>query len=527
MSRVATPGEQAEPHPGESPALPTSSQVAVIGAGVMGAGIAEVALLAGHPVLLHDAAPGQADRAVGEISRRLETKVARGRLGPAQAAAARDRLRAVRSLGELADAALVIEAVAEALPVKREVFTELAGLVRADCVLATNTSSLSVTAIAAGLPTPGRVLGMHFFNPATRMPLVEIVSGLGTDEHLARLVEATARAWGKRAVRTGSTPGFLVNRVARPFYGEGLRALEQRAADPATIDAVLRESGGFPMGPLELVDLIGHDISEAVTRSVWAAYGYDPRYAPSVRQRMLVEAGRLGRKSGHGVYQYGPDATPPRPLDAPPGTAPIRLEAHGDLGPAAALPDLLAAAGLDIRRIPAARHTRDGYLILPEVTLRLCRGRTATAETAAAGHPVVLFDLALDYADATRIALAPPDGCPPAALAAANGMFHAIGKRTSVIDDTPGMLVTRTVAMLVNEAADALGAGVASAADIDAAMRHGVNYPRGPLAWGDQLGPAWVVDVLEALGREHGDGRYRATPLLRRRALSGRSLRDG
>lgn len=522
MSRFASPGEQVEPHPPRTAALPTSSQVAVIGAGVMGAGIAQVALLAGHPVLLHDVAPGQADRALAEIDQRLTTAVAKNRLEPAQATAARQRLRATHTLTDLADAALVIEAVAESLPVKQRVFTELAQLVRADCVLATNTSSLSVTAIAASLPAPGRVLGMHFFNPAPRMPLVEIVSGLGTDERVAALAEATARAWGKIAVRTGSTPGFLVNRIARPYYGEGLRALEQRAADPATIDAVLRESGGFPMGPLELIDLIGHDISEAVTRTVWEAFGYDPRYAPSLSQRMLVEAGRLGRKSGHGVYQYGPDAAPPRPTDTPPGPRPHQVDAHGDLGPAAALPELLAAAGVEIRHAPG-----DGHLALPDVTLRLCRGQTATAETARAGRPVVLFDLALDYRDATRVALAGPDGCPPHALAAAAGLFHAIGKPTSVIDDTPGMLVTRTVAMLVNEAADALGSGVASATDIDAAMRHGVNYPRGPLAWGDHLGPAWVVEVLEALSREHGDGRYRATPLLRRRALSGRSLRDG
>ena len=224
-----------------------------------------------------------------------------------------------RDLGELARARCVIEAVAEDLAVKQALFADLEKVVAPDCVLATNTSSLSPTAIAAGLSHPGRLVGLHFFNPAPVMRLVEVVSGLATDPAVAAAVTRLAEDWGKQVVQASATPGFIVNRVARPFYAEALRLAEEQAASPATIDAVLTQAGGFRMGPFALMDLVGQDVNEAVTRSVWTAFGYDPRFAPSLLQRAMVEAGWLGRKTGRGWYRYGDDAPPPVP-DAAPGT---------------------------------------------------------------------------------------------------------------------------------------------------------------------------------------------------------------
>ena len=311
------------------PSLDATATVAVVGAGTMGAGIAQVAALAGHRVLLTDAATGRAAQAIDDVRAQLARLAAKGRLDPGSADAAAQRLTPVHDIAALAPAALVIEAAAESLEVKRALFGALEGVVADDCLLATNTSSLSVSAIAAGLRLPGQVAGMHFFNPAPVMPLVEVVSGLDTAGEVAEQVAAAAAGWGKTPVHVGSTPGFIVNRVARPFYGEGLRGLEERAADPATIDAVLRESGGFRMGPLELTDLIGQDVNDAVNRSVWAGFGHDPRYAPSLAQRALVDAGRLGRKTGQGFYRYGPGAPRPEPATAAAAPSPAEVTVTG------------------------------------------------------------------------------------------------------------------------------------------------------------------------------------------------------
>lgn len=293
-------------------ALSKSAVVAVIGAGAMGAGIAQIAAQAGHPVRLLDLQPGAAAQAIARIRSTLAKLAEKGKLTVDAAAAAGERLVAVESHGELAGSALVIEAIVERLDVKRQLFAQLEAFVTADCILATNTSSISVTAVAAGLQHPGRVVGMHFFNPAPLMALVEVVSGLATEPEVAATVHDTALAWRKKPVHTRSTPGFIVNRVARPFYAEGLRLLHEQAADPATIDAVMREAGGFRMGPFELMDLIGHDVNFAVTRSVFEAYFGDPRFAPSLIQQELVNAGRLGRKSGRGFYDYAAGETPPK-----------------------------------------------------------------------------------------------------------------------------------------------------------------------------------------------------------------------
>lgn len=305
--------------PDPATVAPQLSEVAVIGAGAMGAGIAQVAAQAGHLVHLVDARVGAAGLAREQIGGRLERLAAKGRISAADAADAAERIvigpAADGDLAALPQLGLVIEAAAEDLEVKRRIFTTLAEHQPVDVLLASNTSSLSIDAIADGLPGPGRVLGLHFFNPPPVMRLVEVVHGRHTAcEPLAAATELVRR-WGKTPVRCASTPGFIVNRVARPFYGEAQRMVAERIADPATIDLALREYGGFRMGPLELTDLIGQDVNLAVGTSVWEQTDHDPRYAPTALQEDLVTAGRLGRKTGHGIYRYDEagaalDATP-------------------------------------------------------------------------------------------------------------------------------------------------------------------------------------------------------------------------
>ena len=494
--------------------IDASAPIAVIGAGTMGAGIAQVAAVAGHPVLVYDAVPGAAERAVASVRARVAASVAKGRLGIDPA---RLRLDVARALDELAPARCVVEAVAEDLAVKQALFADLEKVVTPGCVLATNTSSLSPTAIAADLSHPGRLVGMHFFNPAPVMRLVEVVSGLATRPEVAAAVTELAQRWGKQVVQAAATPGFIVNRVARPYYAEALRLAEEQAAGPATIDAVLTQAGGFRMGPFALMDLVGQDVNEAVTRSVWTAFGYDPRFAPSLLQRALVEAGWLGRKSGRGWYRYGDGEPPPRPEAAPGRPAPSWVIEHGS----SPLRTFLGRSTAQIR----AGADDDGTVELPGgARLVRCDGRAATALAAERGVPVVVVDRALDDATATGIAVAACDGCPAPALDEAVGLLQAAGLAVYVIDDAPGLVVTRTVAMLVNGAVDARHKGVASAADIDTAMRLGTNYPLGPLAWGQSWGPATVLAVLDALHAWYGDDRYRASALLRRIAAGRGSL---
>lgn len=505
-------------------ALDRNSTVAVVGAGTMGQGIAQVALLAGHRVLLHDALPGRADAAAEGVAARLDRLVAKGRLAPDERAEAVARLVAVDDVAGLAPAALAVEAVVEDLAVKQQLFGRLEDVVAATCLLATNTSSLPVTAVAGALRLPGRLVGLHFFNPAPLLPLVEVVAGAASEPEAVTTAFDTAAAWGKTPVRCTDTPGFLVNRVARPYYAEALRVYEERAADPATIDAVLRESGGFAMGPFALMDLIGQDVNEAVTRSVWEAFGHDPKFAPSLAQRRLVEAGRLGRKSGRGWFPYGhgvpQEEAGPAPHTAPGAPAPPFVTVRGDLGPARVLPELARAAGVEVREEAAETGAvgAAGEVVLPAGTsLHLADGR-------APGVPAVQFDLALDYRSATRIAIAPAPGVHADAVHQATGLFQAMGKQVSVIRDVPGMIVARTVAMLVDLAVDAVSREVASAHDVDTAMRLGVNYPMGPLQWGMLLTPRYVCALLDALHAWYPTGRYAPCPELRRCAATGEGV---
>jgi 3-hydroxybutyryl-CoA dehydrogenase len=517
-------------------AIDPGSIIAVVGSGAMGTGIAQVAAAAGHTVKLFDARPDAADIAVHYIRAMFDRLVEKGKMQADDATAASARLQAVSTLDGVAGAALVIEAITEQLEAKRALFAALEALVTPTCILASNTSAISITAIGAALQRPQRLVGLHFFNPVPLMALVEVVSGLATDCAVAETVFATTLAWGKRPVHAASTPGFIVNRVARPYYGEAMRVAQEQGADPATLDAVMRDAGGFRMGPFELMDLIGHDVNFAVTSSVFAAYFNDPRYTPSVMQQELVNAGYLGRKSGRGFFQYGEGAAAPTVATEPPRAAPAQVTLHGASRLFETIRARATRAGAHVTReagadahVGVARQAGDGdgeaRIEVGEATIFLTDGRSATCRAYESAQPnTVLVDLALDFATAPRIALTRAAQCSDSAYHAAVGFFQACGYAVSPLADVPGMMVMRTVAMLINEAADAVNQGVCSAQAVDVAMEKGVNYPRGPLAWADTLGIALIHTVLHNLADTYGDGRYRISPLIQRKVFAGQTF---
>ncbi|MBS0348248.1 MAG: 3-hydroxyacyl-CoA dehydrogenase PaaC [Proteobacteria bacterium] len=507
-----------------SAALNPSAVVAVVGSGAMGAGIAQVAAAAGHVVKLVDNRPGAAAQAVAAIRAQFARLADKGRIDANAARTASERLIAVEAVAELADAALVIEAIVEDLGAKQGLFRSLEDIVAADCLFGTNTSSISVTAIGAALQRPERLAGLHFFNPAPLMALVEIVSGLATDAAVAETLFATAAAWGKTPVHARSTPGFIVNRVARPYYAEALRILGEGGADCATLDALLRDAGGFRMGPFELMDMIGHDVNFAVTRSVWSAFYNDPRFTPSLIQQELVDAGFLGRKTGRGFYDYREGAERPQPKEAVAQTLPGAITLYGESPAALALADRLHERGVSYTW-GAAGDER--IAAVGEAVVFVTDGRTATRRAAETGIAnLVLIDLALDYHSAPRIALGAAVNCWAPAVGAAIGLLQAAGFAVSRLGDVPGLAVMRTVAMLANEAADAVNQRVCDAAGADAAMRLGVNYPRGPLAWADLVGLPAICAVLANLAQFYGEDRYRVSPLIQQRVLAGRKIHD-
>ena len=480
----------------------------------MGAGIAQVAAAAGHPVLLFDAQPGLADKAKARLAETLEKLVGKGRLTASERDALLACIQPCANISALAPARLVIEAIIEDLAAKRSLFAQLEALVAPEAILATNTSSLSVTEIGAALARPARFAGLHFFNPAPLMPLVEVVASEATAPAVLETLEQLARAWGKSPVRCKDSPGFIVNRGARPFYNEALRFLEEGGADAATIDSLMR-AAGFRMGPLELVDLVGLDVSLAVSRSIAQACGNDARYQPSRLIEEQVAAGHLGRKSGRGFYDYTGE---PKPLAKVlvPGTSPVVVTAHGGLGPAHALLELWRAKGFDILEQPGG----DSCLEVAGVRVALTDGRTAAERSAEDGEAWVVFDLSLDYASGGHIALAASEGA-MAEVSIVAGLFQTLGKKVSLVRDLPGLLVARTLTMLMNEAADTVGRGVAPAREVDLAMRQGLNFPGGPLSWADKVGADYAVQVIDHLARRYGTERYRASELLRQRASAG------
>lgn len=487
--------------------LDTQTAVAVIGAGSMGSGIAQLAAQSGHKVRLFDAQAGAAEKALVRIDADLAQSVKKGRLDEHERGVIRARLAAVDTLDALVGCGLVVEAIIERLDAKQALFKQLEALLDATTVFATNTSSISISAVAQGLAHPQRVVGWHFFNPATRMKLVEVIPGVETDPALVAALHALGKAWGKSSVDAPNAPGFIVNRVARPYYAEGLRLLAERIAAPQAIDRLLREAGNFALGPFELIDLIGADVNLSVTESVFAATGWDSRYAPNLIQQELVRAGRFGRKSGRGFYDYRDGAKPPAADTVAPAANVPALSAAPEAGLLAPLVERLRGAGVAIATDSslAAETLRMG-----DVIVVLTDGRTLAESSAAGGAPMLLLDLARDFSTTTTV------GATGSAEALAG---FAAALKTAQIDlialaDVAGLVVMRIVACLANEAADVMTWTGTTAADIDIAMRLGTAYPVGPLAWADAIGVSRVVQLLASLQAHYGDQRYRRSPLL-------------
>jgi 3-hydroxybutyryl-CoA dehydrogenase len=503
--------------------LPPDTVVGVIGAGTMGAGIAQVAACGGHPVKIFDSVPEAVPRALEKISRSLNKSVERGRLTRAGAKDIERRIAPVTSLYGLGDAGLVIEAIIEDFDSKKQLVHDLEDILPSDSIIATNTSSFSITKLAAALVYAHRVIGMHFFNPAQIMELVEVVPGLATDEATLSTVMETAKAWNKVPVQAKSTPGFIVNRIARPFYAEALR-LATEGSEPATIDYLLREVGRFPMGPFELMDLIGNDVNFAVTQSVFDGFYQNARFVPSLYQQALVEAGFHGRKTGRGFYIYGEQSTKSEPpLEAPqPPPKEVRLTGGDSLtkGVLARLQRAFPAAG-QIEK----PQTTDLLATADQATVRLTDGRTAAQVAFEENQPnTVIVDLAYDYETVAVLSLAPGPRCSQLAHQSAVGLFQAAGYQIVTFDDVPGLAVMRTVAMMINEAADAALQHVASCADIDLAMQKGTRYPTGPFQWSRIIGVERIFTVLRNLLACYGEERYRTSPLIQRTLWSGKHL---
>jgi 3-hydroxybutyryl-CoA dehydrogenase len=501
-------------------ALSPQAVIGVVGAGTMGAGIAQVAAAAGHRVRLYDVNAAQVERGCGLVEKDLQAQVERGKLQTQAMQGCLARIAPAATLAALADCDLVIEAAIEDLAIKQQLFAELESIVGPQCVLATNTSSLSVTAIAGRLKRSERLVGMHFFNPPPRMKLVEIVSGVATSADAVMCATATAQTWGKVTVQAKSTPGFIVNRLARPFYAEAWRVLREQplqdAATCASLDALMREAGVFPMGPFELMDLIGHDVNLAVTQSVFEATFFDRRYMPALEQQELVRAGYLGRKSGQGLYAYGAGSAKAVALEHKSNAAAaVQVAAIGQLGVAAPIVQRLQAAGVQI----VSTADRDAaYLNIGTALMMLTDGRTATEVATAHSHPdTVLFDLVAEFAATPRLGLARAASCSDDAFGTVCATLAKAGLNCTVLADVPGLIVMRTVAMLINEACDAIAYGVCTEADTELATRFGLNYPRGPMAWAEHLGLPAVAQVLQHLQAHYGEERYRTSVLIKRR----------
>ncbi len=506
--------------------------IGVLGAGTMGGGIAQLAALAGARTLVHDPLTTALEGGLATVRSNLDRGAERGRWTPQEARAATGRLAPAPALEALAPCELVIEAAPESLELKRELFAALESVVAADCVLATNTSSLLVTAIARGLAHPERVVGMHFFNPAPLMRLLEVVAGLESGEPALARARAVGEAMGKHVIDAADGPGFLVNRCNRPFGLEAQRLVQEGIATVEQVDRICRMAGGFRMGPFELMDLVGIDVELDVSRSFFAQSFGEPRWAPSPGGVRMVAAGRTGRKAGRGYYAYGHGPHRPEDPDPPaPGGGEGLVVVAGESVVADELRALATAAGWAVTD-PKEAEGEVPVLILdcgaeeddpalqggPQAIL-CAQGSLLALDP---GGSAVGFHALPPLAESRLVELTRGPDSAPLAANAAERFFTSLGKHVEWVGDAPGLVLGRIVAQLVNEAAFALAEGVGSAQDIDAGMVLGLNHPRGPLSWADHAGLDHVLLILEALGDECREDRYRPAPELRRRAWSGR-----
>ena len=501
------------------------SRIGVVGAGAMGRGIVQLYAQSGHPVVLHDAQPAAVDSAVRHLRDTFARLAEKGRLTAEQAQAAIGHVTPAASLQDLAGCDLVIEAIVERIEIKREMFIALEEIVGPDCVLVSNTSSLSITAIAAACEHPGRVAGYHFFNPVPLMKVVEVVRGPRTEPSVVeRLVQLTKVA-GHTPVVCQDTPGFIVNHAGRGFGTEALRTLGEGVAEVPVIDRILREQvaigaqGGFKLGPFELMDLTGLDVSHFVMESIYHQYYEEPRYRPSVIGAQRVAAGLYGRKTGEGFYRHAGGAQQ-TPEEAAAPALPPGLRVWVAPSPARdAIRELVTGLGaaLDDGAVPAA----DSLLVVAPMGID-----ATTASLGLDASRVVALDTLFPYglrACKRRVLMSTP-ATSAAALAAAHGLFAADGARVSLLRDSPGFVAQRMVAMIVAIGCEIAQQRIAAPADIDTAVRLGLGYPAGPLAIGDAIGPARVLEILSGMHQVTGDPRYRPSAWLRRRAQLGLSL---
>ncbi len=491
--------------------------VAVIGAGTMGRGIAQVCAQAGIATLLYDARDGAVTEALAAVGKGLDGLVAKGRMTAEAQQSTLPRLKPVASLDALASAGLVIEAIVEDLDAKRALFGALEQRLAGDAVLATNTSSLSVTEVAAGCARPERVGGLHFFNPPPLMKLVEVIGGLRSDPALVPALTAFVKRIGKHPVVAADTPGFVVNHAGRAYGPEALRIVAQGIASPREVDLLMKEAAGFRMGPFELLDLIGADVTHAVMQSIYRQYFDEPMYQPSALMATRVAAGLLGRKSKQGFYRYdgaADESAPTVAVTAQPKPAAVWI-ADEDGG--SDLAGMLKAAGIEVT-LGGAPAPGALCLVTPlgeDATSAAVRLKLDPKRTVAVDR--------LGCFKGRLTAMKTPLTAPEA-LGAAVAALSATGAPVTAINDSAGFVVQRLLAMIVNVGTRIAELRIATPADIDTAVELGLNYPKGPLALGDALGPARVLAVLDGMQAVTRDPKYRATAWLRRRAQLGVSL---
>jgi 3-hydroxybutyryl-CoA dehydrogenase len=480
----------------------------VAGSGTMGRGIVQVLAQCGARVRVYDAQAGAAARAQEAIAKALANQVAKGRMAPADAEATLGRIEIADSPAAFTDCHVVVEAIIEELEAKRKLFRELEAIVAADCILASNTSSLSVTAMAAACARPGRVAGYHFFNPVPLMRIVEVVDGELTEPWVGEALAALAKRYGHAAVRCKDTPGFVVNHAGRGFVPESLRVLQEGVTDFATIDRILVDAAGFRMGPFSLMDLVGLDVAHAVMKSMHQQYYGEPKYQPAYIAETRVAAGLLGRKTGRGWYRYDKDndqiPEPPVPLAKP-----------ASVWAAPELKDLAAQLGARLEAKPGA-----GTLCLVAPLGQDASG--AALEHGLDPRNTVAVDPLFGFAKRRTLMTTPVTT--KEARDAAHALLAADGVPVSVIRDSCGFVAQRVVAHIVNVGCDIVQQRIAAPGDLDRAVMLGLGYPKGPLGMGDAVGAPKILAVLEAMHAITKEPRYRPSPWLTRRARLGVSL---